>query len=32
MLSRLRIALAQWNAGDNSEKRNQTIIVFFVQI
>ena len=35
MLNRLSISLAQLNAGNNSEqleKRNQTIIVFFVQI
>ena len=32
MLNRLPISLAQLNAGNNSEKRNQTIIIFFVQI
>ena len=31
MLSRLTISLAQLNAGNNSEKRNQTIIVIFLQ-
>ena len=30
MLSRLTVSLAQLNAGNNSEKRNQTIIVIFV--
>ena len=32
MLSRLPISLAQLKAENNSEKRNQTTIVFFVQI
>ena len=30
MLSRLTVSLAQLNAGNNSEKRNQTIIVIFL--
>ena len=32
MLSRLPISLAQLKAENNSGKRNQTTIVFFVQI
>ena len=31
MLSRLTVSLSQLNAGNNSEKRNQTIIVIFLQ-
>ena len=32
MLGRLPISLAQLNAENNSERRNQTTILFFVQM